>query len=229
MKKLITLSLFLIANYALTAQELSSASGKWLAQGWGAGLKFSTNGIGIEVGKRITKDDKLFARLQYTRLSFGLDNYEIPFDGNVVKANIEVALGGASLLFDWHPFKNAFKLVGGLGYLQTSISGGGNLRDSTKIGLIPISPDDLGAINASITPKKISPYIGIGFGRAVPKNRIGFSFELGTYYTGKPDATFKTTNLLEPSSSNEAILQSNVSGYNWLPQISLTLTCKIVK
>ncbi len=215
--------------FAQETEVFKPNNNNWLASGWGMGLRVSSNGPGLELGKRLTKEDKLFARIYYTRFSTGLDNVEIPFDGNTVKANIEVVVGGAAAIFDWHPFKNAFKLSAGLGYLQTGISGGGRLRDSAKIGLIPISPEELGEINTSIAPQKIAPYLGIGFGRAVPKHRVGFAFELGTYYIGQPDVSFKTTKLLEPSSSNEAVLKSNMSGYNWLPHLSFSLTIKLAK
>lgn len=224
-------AIFLIINglYAQEVEVFKPEGSNWFASGWGLGLRLSTNGPGIELGKRLTKEDKLFARVYYTKFSTAMNNLEIPFDGNVVKANVEIELGGAAMLLDWHPFKNAFKISAGLGYLQLGVSGGGKLRDSSKIGLIPISPEELGEINASISPKKIAPYVGIGFGRAVPKHRVGFGFEIGTYYIGEPEVSFKTTKLLEPSSSNEAVLKSNMSAYNWLPQISFNLTIKLAK
>ena len=30
------------------------------------------------------------------------------------------------------------------------------------------------------------PYLGLGFGRLIPKNRLGFRFELGAQFQGKP-------------------------------------------
>lgn len=231
MKKLI-ICIWLAISAVTFAQEtevLKPENNNWLASGWGMGLRISTNGPGLEIGKRLTKEDKLFARIYYTRFSTAMENVEIPFDGNTVKANIQFIIGGAAAIIDWHPFKNAFKLTAGLGYLQTGISGEGRLRDSAKIGLIPISPEELGEINTSIAPQKIAPYLGVGFGRAVPKHRVGFSFEFGTYYIGQPDVSFKTTKLLEPSSSNEAVLKSNMSAYNWLPQLSINLTFKLAK
>ena len=30
------------------------------------------------------------------------------------------------------------------------------------------------------------PYLGLGFGRLIPKNRIGFRFEMGVQFHGKP-------------------------------------------
>lgn len=39
-------------------------------------------------------------------------------------------------------------------------------------------------INGDIRCKNVRPYIGLGFGRTVPKNRIGFRFESGVQYMG---------------------------------------------
>lgn len=39
-------------------------------------------------------------------------------------------------------------------------------------------------INGDVRCKNVRPYIGLGFGRTVPKNRIGFRFESGVQYMG---------------------------------------------
>lgn len=39
-------------------------------------------------------------------------------------------------------------------------------------------------INGDVRCKNVRPYIGFGFGRTVPKNRIGFRFESGVQYMG---------------------------------------------
>lgn len=41
--------------------------------------------------------------------------------------------------------------------------------------------------NAKIAINNVKPYIGIGFGRAIPmKHRLGFQFEIGCWFHGKP-------------------------------------------
>lgn len=49
---------------------------------------------------------------------------------------------------------------------------------------IPI--DRNGDVNGGIKVASVRPYLGLGFGRAVPKNRIGFRVDLGVYFHGKP-------------------------------------------
>lgn len=48
-------------------------------------------------------------------------------------------------------------------------------------------PDDGGNVEANIEVGGFRPYLGIGFGRAVPKGRIGFQFDLGVMFWGTPE------------------------------------------
>lgn len=46
--------------------------------------------------------------------------------------------------------------------------------------------DDHGNIEATAKVKKVRPYLGLGFGRLIPKGRVGFRFELGAQFQGRP-------------------------------------------
>lgn len=48
--------------------------------------------------------------------------------------------------------------------------------------------DDNGDIKGDVRVKSFRPYLGLGFGRLVPKNRVGFRFELGCQFMGKMKA-----------------------------------------
>ena len=58
-----------------------------------------------------------------------------------------------------------------------------------KIGKYFFTPDpaDKGNVEANIKVKGFRPYLGLGFGRAVPKKRIGCQFDLGVQFWGKPE------------------------------------------
>ena len=57
---------------------------------------------------------------------------------------------------------------------------------AAKIGEYNLTPDDQGNANAYIKVNDIRPYVGIGFGRAVPKSRVGVQFDLGVQFWGNP-------------------------------------------
>ena len=54
------------------------------------------------------------------------------------------------------------------------------------IGDYLITTDPQGNAEASIKVKSFKPYLGVGFGRAVPKKRVGVMCDLGVQFWGKP-------------------------------------------
>lgn len=201
---------------------------------WGVSLNLTTNGIGVELSKTLTTNRKLVARIGGNYLAYDLKDF--PYNnGSKAKpqyllANANIVLGSIGAYIDWHPFGNAFKLTGGVAYLMSKVTSTAQLRDSTPQGDIQISPDEVGQIKAEIKPSSnIAPYIGIGFGRAIPKNRVGVSFEMGTYYMGSPNVDFYCTKMLEPTSSMKTVLSDNLSPNQWLPRLSLSINIKLTK
>lgn len=58
-----------------------------------------------------------------------------------------------------------------------------------------LEPDDKGNLEASIKVKKFRPYVGVGFGRAVPRHsRVTCNFDLGVQFWGSPEIYMKGAN-----------------------------------
>ncbi|MCF0195248.1 MAG: hypothetical protein HUK00_08750 [Bacteroidaceae bacterium] len=55
-----------------------------------------------------------------------------------------------------------------------------------RLGDYQLKPDEKGNLEAGVSVNNFRPYFGIGFGRAVPRKRIGFMFELGVQLWGTP-------------------------------------------
>jgi len=53
--------------------------------------------------------------------------------------------------------------------------------DNSNIGF-----DENGNVVATAKVKSVRPYLGLGFGRLIPKGRVGFRFELGAQFQGRP-------------------------------------------
>jgi hypothetical protein len=57
-----------------------------------------------------------------------------------------------------------------------------------KLGDYLLTPDAQGNVKATLKTKSFKPYVGIGFGRGVVKNKpIGFKFDLGVMFWGTPE------------------------------------------
>jgi len=197
-------------------------------KGLAIGANLSTNGIGLQLAHTLNKSGSLAARVGGSYLAIKQENLEVPVDGTTLIADIDAKVGSIGVMLDWHPFNNAFKITGGFAMLLNDIQANAITKDSTKQGDIMIPPDEVGVITFGLKAKA-SPYIGIGFGRAIPKTRFGFTFEVGSFYTGAQDVTFKATGMLEPSSANEPILQENLSGINWWPVMNFGFNFRLTK
>lgn len=196
---------------------------------WGGGVQFTTNGIGFQIARSIHPTNKFVLKLGGTYLPIEIKNYPFEFTGTKLSSNLSINLGAIGAYVDWHPFGNAFKITGGIAYLLTNISGTSVVKDSVVQGEIKIDPNKVGNIKTEIKTNPIAPYLAIGFGRSIPKHRLGFGVELGTYYIGAPKVSFVCSGLLEPSSANEATLNENLKGNQFLPQLVFNLTFKLSK
>ena len=130
---------------------------------------------------------------------------KIDFDG-------KLKYTAGHLLFDVYPFKNSsFHVTAGaylgnkelvnmntLGYeflLKTIYDyNHSEIREEWGLGKIGVKlgnyflePDKEGMINATVEVNALRPYIGVGFGRAIPtKHRFACNFDLGFQFWGTP-------------------------------------------
>ena len=56
-----------------------------------------------------------------------------------------------------------------------------------KLGDYLLEPDAAGNASAKLSTKGFKPYVGLGYGRAVPHKRVGFKVDLGAMFWGTPD------------------------------------------
>ncbi|MDR6560752.1 MULTISPECIES: hypothetical protein [unclassified Arcicella] len=203
------------------------------------GIQFGTMGFGAEVAQALKRDNSVNLRVGFSYLDVSM----------FVTPPITVSLGdGASdldispkvkslqidALIDFHPFKRkSFKLVGGLAY------GTGDsevmAEPTVKTGKFKFASDfeidaqDFGKANLKVTGNKIRPYLGIGFGRAIPKSRVGFGFEMGAYYSGSPKLTLDRSGVVETlvTDANILSIENNVKNYAFIPKLSFTVRIKL--
>ena len=137
---------------------------------------------------------------------------------------------------DYHPFKKrTFKLIGGLSYGSGDFSV--DIAPTVKTGRFKLTSDveldaeEFGTAKLFVGANNIRPYLGLGFGRAIPKKRFGFGFDLGVYYTGSPKITIDRTGLIKSilTDQNIADVEKNVKNYSFLPNLSFNITYKLGK
>lgn len=132
-----------------------------------------------------------------------------------VDLKAKVGLTNEKILVDYYPWSNASsfhitagtyfgdsKLVKVDGYLPQKtidvmnatneyLADNGikeRLSTTVSIGDKDIDVNDLhGHVDAYIKTNGFKPYLGFGFGRAVPHNRFGLQFDMGVMFHGKPE------------------------------------------
>lgn len=124
----------------------------------------------------------------------------------------KIGFTNGKLLFDVYPFKGcSFHVTAGAYFGSSKIVKAYNREDGVlsglakynkdvedgvlpsqfekigaKLGDYLLEPNDKGNVEASIKTAGFKPYLGLGYGRAVPKGRIGFMFDLGVQFWGSP-------------------------------------------
>lgn len=231
-----TLALGILALFAVTTisaqEDATKKKNKFgLANRVGVGVGYGTEGLGFDVAIPLTQYVQVRAGLNiFPNIKFH-ENIDVEYVGETPlageqtiedKVRLDAKFGRtyADLKFDVYPFGNRgnFFVTAGLSFGGSdliSIKGhsgkveeyGPTIKDyGINIGDYDIPFDDNGNIKGGVKVKKVRPYLGLGFGRLIPKRRIGFRFELGAQFQGKPKVyAGDIDNVLENKNVDEAI------------------------
>ena len=166
---------------------------------------------GVGAGLAFGVIDNLNVRVGYGVIpSFLIPEYpvELPTWGNNPATSTALSAsiaGSGNLLVDYHPMGGSFRVTAGMffgssdyikgfntkalpeSYHQAGVSYyiDGDTSDMTKF--YRIQSDDNGIVTGVFKTASVRPFIGVGFGSAVPKNRVGVAFDLGIEYIGGLD------------------------------------------
>lgn len=120
------------------------------------------------------------------------DDRKVKITGDIARTTMDVKL-------NIYPFgdNSSFFVAGGFsfgGEKIAKLSGHNNYiakypiaRDyaAAELDKYNVKFDDKGDVNGDIRVKKFRPYVGLGFGRLVPENRVSCRFEMGCHFMGK--------------------------------------------
>ncbi|MFY8019667.1 MAG: hypothetical protein ACOVP1_00665 [Bacteroidia bacterium] len=198
-------------------------------KGLAVSLSGGTLGAGIGIHKGLSPHFAIRASYFSGNLN---QKAETSFGSDAVSLDANIKVGAVGLFLDMHPSKySSFHFRTGLVYnfnnYQVDITPKGN----QNYGFIEYTPAQVGTITFDIKGANYAPYLGIGFGRAIPKRRLGFGFDMGAFYHGDPITQLNCTGTFVPSNTpeNQALLQKAFEGYNFYPFLNFNLSLLIIQ
>lgn len=237
MKKILFVAIALLCTIGTKIQAQEKGLGYFNCMSIGANI--GTTGWGIDVatpignhfalraGFTIMPDFSYTDDVDVSISSFSSYYSEIP-EAIPTSMEVEASIGRTSgeVLLNIYPFKrSSFFLTGGAVFggekfmkLQGHSDELKNFRDiGIEIGDYIIPVDKNGNVSGGIKVANFRPYVGLGFGRIVPKNkRVGFLFELGFQFHKTPIVYTEEGNLghlLEESDNDFTDIIDNLTAY----------------
>lgn len=214
-------------------------------------------GVGFSLSTPLARHFVLRAGYQFSpyNISYTYDGFEpmsflgVNFQPSDIDFVGDVNMGAAHMMFDWVPFKRgtgSFFLTAGVywgaapmldvqGQFDMSSP---DMQFLQKLGLLGelefkvdemlFTPNNDGSMSAKLHVAALRPYVGLGWGRAIPKRRFGFRFEMGAIFCGhlKIESANLSENLADGPKNG---VFSKIQDINVFPQISLQLTYKLFK
>ena len=172
------------------------------------GAEVGTMGVGIDLSMPITPFVDVQAGFSMVpKTSFktslgmnapypGIDRVPVKYQGLMKNGKVLVNVMPIPFLTSFHITAGAY--IGSddiMGLynpepMPAEIAAYNGMNPDNKLGLALgdylLEPDALGNIDGKLKVFKAKPYVGIGIGRGVPKRRIGFKFDIGCVFWGKP-------------------------------------------
>jgi hypothetical protein len=192
------------------------------------GLRAGTLGLGAELS---------FAISQRVALRLGADTYS-PKTVTITQQDIDydakAKLRSGSLLVDWFPFANNFRISLGAMVNQNKVTATGKpTGGSFTLDGQTFNAADVGTLDAEVTFKKTVPYFGIGYGRPI-NGGLSLISDLGVMFQGVPKSTLTATcsatatgpncsALQSAVAAEQVTLQDNVGKFKYYPVLSIGL------
>ncbi len=168
-----------------------------------AGVGVGTTGVSFELATPCTNFIAFRTGINFMpKFSYKTDlDYTAHPDDPVRESRENVDIKAKIQMLDWKlladvypiPF-TGFHVTGGF-YLGTDFPfrahntkelAGVEPGEGIEIGSVFVRPDENGIARMNVATKQVRPYVGLGFGRAVPNRRVSFVFDIGAQLWGEP-------------------------------------------
>ncbi|AEI46845.1 hypothetical protein [Runella slithyformis] len=193
---------------------------------FGTALRLGTT-PGFDFAYRISP--KITILLGYTYFKYTVNTVAKTADEGV-KLDAGIKMSAVSGLVEYHPFrKSSFKLLTGVSYInQGLISVLVTPEGNYTFGTTVFTPEEVGNVSLSVDyGQSAAPFVGIGFGRTVPKRRVGIGFEMGMYYIKSPVISMSGKERLSSMSEQQAQVQENMKDWRYWPVMNLRLAIRL--
>lgn len=207
------LSLTIVAILLFSLTSLAQKPQDGIFNHLGVGVGAGTNGISVEFSSPLTRWIQVRAGISIMpNITIKTDadaTYTLPgyssFSPSTQTTTIDLEGGfkrtQGSIIFNIYPFPaGALYVAGGMyfgGNQLLSVKGHSDelaeLQQTQGVGntgveigdyILPV--DRNGDVHGGLKVKNVRPYLGLGWGRAVPNKRLNFGVELGVQFMGSP-------------------------------------------
>lgn len=138
-------------------------------------LHLGTMGAGAFYNRILTSSSRLTLQVggryaayrQAVRMATAPDSYI------VVIPDLMVGMGQANL--KWHPWqgRTAYAVLGMAYVWRPALRFTIRAEDKLNLGGLELTPEDVGTVNLGLRWQSVVGYLGWGFGRTIPRRRIG--------------------------------------------------------
>lgn len=217
------LSLILLG--ALTSLTASAAQ----AAGVGATAELGTTGIGAHIVVPVS--EQWNARFGVNALDY---NYSTT--ANLTDYDFKLRMQTFDALLDYYPAAGSFRVTGGLAYNNNKIDGTAkpSAGGTYTFNGTTYSAASAGSVNGTVDFNKAAPYLGIGWGNAVAKNKgWGFTADVGVLFQGSPRTTLTNSGctagpacaaLASDLAAETAKVNDKASNFKYLPVVRVGIT-----
>ena len=184
MKKLYLLLVVSLLLYGTMRAQTPSRGDAF--ENFGGGLKLGIlYGPGIDFSTSLHSNIK--ARIGFNYLGIDATKYIDMEDEENELEQGKLSFANVNLLFDYYPIAGSvFYIIAGAFFGSNKIMIAGDGFDPFSINDNVIIPGANGYFKGNVLfGGVVKPYFGLGLGRTIPNNRVGFKFELGAFYQGK--------------------------------------------
>ncbi|OGT15163.1 MAG: hypothetical protein A3J49_08590 [Gallionellales bacterium RIFCSPHIGHO2_02_FULL_57_16] len=158
----------------------------------------------------------------------GFNTFTYKYNGNSGTTNYDfkLQLQTVSALADWYPFSGGFRTSAGLLYNNNKLT----LKALPNVTAYTVGgttyPTGISSVEATIAFNKIAPYLGIGWGNPVAKDKgWGMVSDFGVMFQGSPKTNLVVTCTTCPTANEiaaeNAKLQSDLSSFKFWPVVSV--------